>query len=413
MIVQRAYHYRFYPTGEQADQLAHSFGCVRWIYNWGLQQRTDAFYQDGKRLYYTDLAGQLKALKQHPDTLWLSEVSSVVLQQALRHLDAAFARFFKKEAGYPTFKSRKGDQSCSYMSNAFTFRDGRLTLAKQHAPLDIRWSRPLPEDSAPSSVTVTRTTGGKYYVSLLIEEDVQPLPATASEVGIDLNVKGLVLSTGQRFRAPEQLQRLEKRKRRYQRACRCKVAAAKKTLGLAPNAPLPKGTRLPVSNNLRKAYRKVGRINERQANVRRDWQHKTTTTIVRENQVIAMEDLYVQGMTASAKGSLEQPGKRVRQKAGLNRAILNVGFDEICRQIDYKAQWYGRTTVKIDRWYPSSQRCGQCGQPHRALRLSDRHWTCPACGTRHDRDLNAACNILAAGKVILQGADVRRVGECV
>lgn len=124
-----------------------------------------------------------------------------------------------------------------------------------------------------------------------------------------------------------------------------------------------------------------------------------------------MEDLYVQGMTASARGTSEQPGKRVRQKAGLNRAVLDVGFGEIRRQLDYKAAWSGRTTVKIDRWYPSSQRCGQCGHLHRALRLSDRHWTCPACGTRHDRDLNAACNILAAGKAILRGADALRVHE--
>ncbi|BCU08385.1 RNA-guided endonuclease InsQ/TnpB family protein [Allochromatium tepidum] len=411
MIVQRAYRYRFYPTEEQAEQLARSFGCARWIYNWGLQQRTDAFYQHGRRLYYKDLAGQLKVLKQAPDTAWLAEVSSVILQQALRHLDAAFARFFKKQAGYPAYKSRRGDQSCSYMRNGFTFRDGRLTLAKQREPLDIRWSRPLPKDAAPSSVTVTRTTGGKYYVSFLIEANVQPLPATTQETGIDLNVKELVLSTGRRFQPPKALKRLEQRKRRYQRACRRKVAAAKTALGLDPQAPLPKGTRLPISNNLHNAHKKVGRIMERQANVRRDWQHKTTTTIVRENQVIAMEDLYVRGLTAGAKGTAEQPGKRVRRKAGLNRAILDVGFGEIRRQIDYKAQWYGRTMVLIDRWYPSSQRCCRCGHLHRALRLSDRHWTCSACGTRHDRDLNAARNILAAGQAILQGADALRVHE--
>lgn len=189
------------------------------------------------------------------------------------------------------------------------------------------------------------------------------------------------------------------------------MASAKKALGLAPNAPLPKGTRLPISNNLRQAHKKVGRLAVRQANVRRDWQHQTTTTIVRQNQVIAMEDLYVQGMTASAKGTAEQPGKKVRQKAGLNRAILDVGFDEIRRQIDYKAQWYGRTTVQIDPWYPSSQRCSICGHIHRALRLRDRQWTCSRRGARQDRDLNAARNILAAGQAILQGADALRVHE--
>jgi len=411
MVVKRAYRYRFYPTPEQEDQLARSFGCARWIYNWGLKQRTDAFFERGERLYYKDLAAQLKHLKADPDTAWLSEVSNVVLQQALRHLDTAFTRFFRKEAAYPTPKRRKDDQSCSYMANAFTFRDGKLTLAKQRARLDIRWSRPLPKDTVPSSVTVTRTTAGRYYVSLLVEEDVKVLTPVAQETGIDLNVKELVLSTGKRYRPPAKLKTLEARKRRYQRACKRKVAAAKRAMGRDPNAPLPKGVKLEVSNNLRKASRKVGRVAERIANVRKDWQHKTTTTIVRENQVIAMEDLNVAGMTASAKGTTENPGKQVKQKSGLNQAVLNVGFGELRRQLTYKAKWHGRTAVAIDRWYPSSKRCGACGHLHRDLRLSDRHWSCPECGTRHDRDLNEAHNILLAGKATLKGADALRVHD--
>lgn len=411
MQIQRAYRYRFYPTDAQAEQLARSFGCARWIYNWGLQQRSDAFFNEGRRLYYKDLAAELSLLKRHPDTAWLSEVSSVVLQQSLRHLDTAFTRFFRKEAEYPVYKSRKGDQSCSYMANAFTFRNGQVTLAKQADPLDIRWSRPLPKGAVPSSVSVTRTAGGKYFVSLLVEEAIAPLAPVANETGIDLNTKELVCSDGKRYATPTRLRELDQRKRRYQRACKRKIAAAKKTLGLAPNAALPKGTRLPISNNLRKAFRKVGRVSDRIANVRKDWQHKTTTAIVRENQVIAMEDLYVQGMTASAKGTVETPGKNVKQKAGLNRSVLDVGFGEIRRQIEYKAQWAGRTTVKIDRWYPSSKRCSGCGHIHQRLTLATRRWTCPDCGAVHDRDENAAKNILAAGKAILQGAAALRVHE--
>ncbi len=409
MVVQRAYRYRFYPTPEQEEQLARSFGCARWIYNWGLKQRTDAFFERGERLYYKDLAACLKDLKKAPETAWLGEVSAVVLQQSLRHLDNAFTRFFRKESAYPTYKSRRDDQSCSYMRNGFVWRDGQVTLAKQDAPLEIRWSRPLPKDTVPSSVTVTRTTAGRYYIALLVEEDIAARAPVASETGIDLNTKELVCSSGKRYATPPRLRALDVRKRRYQRACKRKVAAAKRAMGRDPKASLPKGVRLPISNNLRKAHRKVGRVAERIANVRRDWQHKTTTAIVRENQVIAMEDLYVQGMTASAKGSVETPGKQVQQKAGLNRAILDVGFGEIRRQILYKAQWSGRITVLIDRWYPSSKRCGACGHLHGKLRLSDRHWTCPECGTRHDRDLNAARNILAAGKAILAGADAQRV----
>lgn len=409
MKVYRAYRYRFYPTPNQVDQLARTLGCARFVYNWALQTRNTAFFDRQERLYHKHLSGLLTTLKKQPDTLWLSEVSSVVLQQALIHLDNAFTKFFKKTADYPTFKSRKGDQSCSYMDNAFTFRDGRLTLAKQAESLDIRWSRNLPDDAVPSSVTITHTAGGRYYASLLVEVEVEPLPTSGQEVGIDFNTGDMVCSNGNRYPTPKQLLELEQRKRRYQRACKRKVASAKVKAGNAPNAALPKGVKLLVSNNLRRAYRKVGRVAEHATNIRRDWQHKTTTTIVRENQVIAMEDLNVRGMTASSSGTVEQPGKNVSQKSGLNRSIQNVGFGELRRQLEYKALWYGRTTVAIDRWYPSSKRCSCCGHVLRKLSLSTRKWTCSECGTTHDRDDNAAKNILAAGKAVLAGADALRV----
>ncbi|MCG5536560.1 RNA-guided endonuclease InsQ/TnpB family protein [Ectothiorhodospira mobilis] len=402
MNFQRAYRYRFYPTEVQAQQLARTLGCARYVYNWGLEEQIKNRRDQGRMLPYKELAAQLKILKRQPETVWLCEVSSVVLQQSLRHLDSAYKRYFQNLSEKPTFKSRKGDQSCSYMANAFVYRDGQITLAKHREPLDIRWSRPLPDKAVPSSVTITRTASGKHYISILVEESIEPLPTSQHQVGIDLNAKALVLSNGKSYQTPKNLQRLEIRRRRYQRACRRKIAAAKKSLGLSPRAPLPKGTRLPVSNNLRKAWRKVGRVAERQANVRRDWAHKITTAIVRENQVVAMENLNVRGMTASARGTQEKPGKRVRQKAGLNRAVLNVGFGELRRQIEYKALWYGRQAVVIDRWYPSSQLCGACGFKHEKLTLNDRHWTCPNCQQRHDRDLNAARNILVAGQSMLQ-----------
>ncbi|WP_434782764.1 MAG: RNA-guided endonuclease TnpB family protein [Ferrovum myxofaciens] len=411
MLIQRAYRYRFYPTPDQADQLARSFGCARWIYNWGLKERSTAFYNNGQRVYYKDLAARLKGLKQDPETSWLSEVSSVVLQQSLRHLDTAFTKFFKKESDYPTFKSRRDNQSCSYMPNAFAFREGKLTLAKHETPLDICWSRPFPKGATPSSVTVTRTTGGKFYISLLTEEEVSPLPKVKGEVGVDLNTSEIVCSNGKRYATPLKLQVLEQRKRRYQRACRRKVAAAKVSMGLSRNAKLSKGVKLPVSNNLRKAYWKVGRVTEHAANVRKDWQHKLTTSIVRENQTIAMESLYVRGMTASAKGSADKPGSNVKAKSGLNRSVLNAGFGEIARQLEYKTVWAGRTVVKIDRWYPSSKRCSSCGYVLKSLSLSTRQWVCPDCGQSHDRDLNASINILMAGKAILAGADGLRIHE--
>lgn len=409
MKALRAYRYRFYPTPEQVANLSQTFGCVRWVYNWGLALRSAAFFERQERLYYKHLAALLPGIKKAAETAWLNDVSSVCLQQALRHLDTAFTKFFKKEGAYPTYKRRKDGASCTYMSNAFTLRDGKLTLAKQGSPLDIRWSRSLPTDAEPTSVTISRSSGNRYFISILVEEEIASLPASRREIGIDLNTAEIVCSNGQRFQTPVQLKALELRKRRYQRACKRKVSAAKVKLGLAPNAPLPKGTRLPISNNLRKAFLKVGRVSEHAANIRRDWQHKLTTTIVRENQVIAMEDLNVRGMTASASGTADDPGTNVRQKAGLNRAILDVGFSELQRQLIYKAHWAGRSTVKIDRWYPSSKRCSACGHTLKRLALSQRRWRCPECDTSHDRDLNAAKNILAAGKAVLAGADAQRV----
>lgn len=411
MKTLKAYRYRFYPTPEQVDNLSRTFGCVRWVYNWGLSLRSTAFFERQERLYYKQLAALLPGVKKTTEAEWLNEVSSVCLQQALRHLDTAFTKFFKKEGAYPTKKRRKDGASCTYMSNAFTLRDGKLTLAKQAAALDIRWSRRLPAGAAPTSVTISRCSGNRYFISILVEEEIAPLPVSRQEIGIDLNTAEVVCSNGQRFKTPTRFKTLECRKRRYQRACKRKVTAAKVKLGLAPNAPLPKGTRLPISNNLRKAFLKVGRVSEHATNIRRDWQHKLTTSIVRENQVIAMEDLNVRGMTASASGTVDSPGTNVRQKAGLNRAILDVGFSEIQRQLIYKALWAGRSTVKIDRWYPSSKRCSACGHTLKRLALNQRRWRCPECETTHDRDLNAAKNILAAGKAILAGADAQRVHE--
>ncbi len=411
MRVQRAYRYRFYPTPAQQEQLARTFGCVRVVYNWGLQERTRAFFDRGERLYYAALAKGLTHLKKTPERAWLSEVSNVALQQALRHLDRAFKNFFEKRADYPTFKSRRDDQRASYMLNGFTYRGGKVTLAKQDESLDIRWSRPLPQGAQPSSVTVTRTAAGRYYISLLVEEDVTPLLASNAAIGLDMNTGAIVDSQGRVHRTPKRLLELEQRRRKYQRAQRRKVAAAKVRMGLDPKAPIPKGVRLQASNNLLRANRKVGRVAERISNVRRNWQHKLTTSIVRENQVIAIEDLNVRGMTASSRGTADAPGKRVRQKSGLNRSILNVGFGEIRRQLEYKAAWAGREVAVIDRFYPSSKRCSGCGHVLPRLALSTRRWTCPGCGAEHDRDVNAAKNILAAGRAVLAGADMLRVHE--
>src|SRR2546430_10184553 len=194
--MKRAYKYRFYPTEEQKKILAQTFGCCRFIYNWGLSTRKTAYFQNRQSLSYNDLAAMLPTLKEHYP--WLKDVSSVPLQQALRHLDRAFVNFFEGRADYPVFKKKRQDQSATYASNAFTWDGKHLTLAKMEAPLDIRFHRPLPKDAKPSSVTITKDSAHRYFVSILGTEDIKPLPVTSQMVVLDLGLKSMVtLYTGE------------------------------------------------------------------------------------------------------------------------------------------------------------------------------------------------------------------------
>src|SRR5881227_2368580 len=218
MKQKRAYQYRVYPTDEQKQVLARTFGCARFVYNWALRQKTDAFYQENKRLYYKDLALALTLLKQQDAYCWLSEVSSVPLQQALRHLDKAFLNFFEGRAKYPTFKKKRHRQSATYTSNAFKWDGTSLTLAKMTEPLDMVWSRPLPDGTTPSSVTVTKDGADRYFVSLLVEEDIKQLEPVEQSVGADLGLKEFViLSTGEAVGNPKFFQKDEKNLAKAQR----------------------------------------------------------------------------------------------------------------------------------------------------------------------------------------------------
>jgi putative transposase len=365
MKQKRAYQYRCYPTDEQEHILARTFGCVRFVYNWALRKKTDAYYQQGKRLYYAQLSSALTELKRREDTAFLNDVASVPLQQVLRHLDRAFLNFFEGRAKYPAFKKKHGPQSATYVGTAFK-RDGTsLTLAKMDAPLDIRWSRPLPDGCTPTTVTITKDCAGRYFVSFLVEEEIVPLPVTPKMVGLDLGLKSMVItSDGSAFGNPRFFAKDAKKLARAQRW------QARKRKG---------------SKNRDKARRKVARIHARIAQRRRDYQHKLSTKIIRENQVVCVESLMVKNMV---------------QNHCLARSISDVGWGEFVRQLEYKAQWYGRTLVKIDKWYPSSKRCFDCGHILETLSLDVRVWTCPECRTVHDRDINAARNILAAGRAV-------------
>ncbi|MET7330270.1 RNA-guided endonuclease TnpB family protein [Nonomuraea sp. NPDC005650] len=361
--VKRAYKYRFYPTPEQAEELARTFGCVRLVYNKALEERARAYVIEGRRVSYVESSAALTAWKRSGDYAFLSQVSSVPLQQALRHLQAAFANFFAKRAKYPTFKSRKKSRaSAEYTRSAFRWREGRLWLAKMDAPLDIRWSRPLPAGAEPSTVTVSRDAAGRWFVSLLVEETIALLPPEEQAVGVDAGITALAtLSTGEKIVNP-----------RHERRDRRKLARAQRAL-----ARTAKG-----SANRAKARLKVARVHARIADRRRDFLHKLTTRLVRENQTVVIEDLTVRNMVKNGK---------------LARAISDASWRELRGMLEYKAAWYGRVVVAVDRWFPSSKLCSACGSAQDEMALNIREWAC-ACGAAHDRDVNAARNILAAGQ---------------
>ncbi len=373
--VKRAYRYRFYPTYEQKQILARTFGCVRYTYNWALRLSIDTYQQTGKGPSYKELSAHLTTLKQQVETSFLNEISCVPCQQALRHLKRAYVNFFEGRAGYPTFKRRHEGQSAEYTRSAFTFQDGQLTLAKMDAPLAIHWSRPLPEGAHPSTITVIRDTVGRYFVSILVEEDISPLPRSEQDVGIDLGLKTMVVtSAGQTFDNPRYFARDHKKLARAQRNLSRKKIASK---------------------NREKARCKVARIHARISDRRRDYQHQLSTRLIRENQTICVESLAVKHMMAHPT---------------LAKSIADVGWGEFVRQLAYKAQWYGRSLVKIDRWFPSSKTCSACRHVLESLSLDCREWDCPACGAHHDRDFNAAQPILAEGLRI--SADERAAAAC-
>ncbi|MPY49614.1 RNA-guided endonuclease InsQ/TnpB family protein [Streptomyces acidicola] len=373
--VKRAFKYRFYPTDAQAAELSRTFGCVRKVYNMALAARTEAWVRQ-ERVNYNQTSAMLTAWKKTGELAYLGEVSSVPLQQALRHLQTAFANFFAKHAKYPRFKAKKKSRaSAEYTSSAFRFRDGRLTLAKMAEPLDIVWSRPLPEGAVPTTVTVSRDSAGRWFVSMLCEDPwVKPLAAADTAVGIDVGLDHLLtLSTGGKIANP-----------RHERRDRERLAKAQR--GLSRKA---KGD----GANRRKARKRVARIHARITDRRQDHLHKLTTRLVRENQTLVIEDLTVRNMV---------------KNRSLARAISDAAWAEFRSMLEYKAGWYGREVIAVDRFFPSSKLCSACGSLAEAMPLNVRTWTCGSCGTAHDRDVNAAENLLAAGLAVsVCGAGVR------
>ncbi|MGW6787296.1 RNA-guided endonuclease InsQ/TnpB family protein [Streptomyces sp. NPDC054987] len=383
---QRVYRFRFYPTTEQAAQLHRTFGACRWVYNEALALRAKAWGDHRVSIGFAETCRALTGWKRVPETAWLKEASSTVLQQSLRHLDSAFSRFFKGSAKYPQRKSKhRSKDSATYVRTGFRWvedvqRPGTasVTLAKQTIPLDVRWSRSLPCGQLPVKLTVTRDRAGRFFLSVLVEEVITPLPTMfrpggpePEAVGLDLGLIALAtLDDGEKLPHPRLLARFGKQLATLQRKLHRKR----------------KGSR-----NRRKVRVKLAHLYAKIGDVRRDLLNQFTTRLVRENQVLVVEDLSISNLIRRATGT----GRR--RKAGLNRSISDAAWGALLRQLRYKCAWYGRTLVVVDRFFPSTRRCSACHTKGAKLDVSVREWRCAGCGTVHERDRNAAVNLRAEG----------------
>ena len=312
--------------------------------------------------------------KKEKELDFLNEVSCVPLQQGLRHLQTAFTNFFAGRTKYPNFKKKRNGGSAEFTKSAFKFRDGQVYIAKCSEPLPIRWSRQLPENCTPSTITVKLDPSGRWFVSLRINDPTDhKLKPVDQKVGIDLGISSLfTTSDGVKVSNPKHFNKLYKKLRLAQKSLNRKI----------------KG-----SLNREKARVKVAKIQAKIADCRRDHTHKLTTQLMSENQTIVVEDLAVKNMVRNHK---------------LARAISDANWGELVRQLTYKAEWYGRELIKIDRWFPSSKRGSNCGYIVEKMPLNVREWNCPKCNSLHDRDINASVNILAAGLAVSAcGATVR------
>jgi putative transposase len=340
--MRTAYKCRAYPDPAQARVLNRTFGCVRVVWNQTLAWRRQRYHTEKTGTTYAQASAYLTALKATQDLAWLNEVSSVPLQQAIRHQQAAYTAFFAKRARLPRFKSKQGRQSAEYTRSGFRYRDGALYLAKMGAPLAFAWSWPGidPASIDPSTVTVSRDPCGRCYVSLAVDvPDPEPLPAVGRAIGVDLGVKDFaVTSDEQRIANPRHLERRAINLARYQRrTARCQ----------------------PGSANRAKAKAKAARAHRKVRAARTDFLHKASTALVRGHDVIVLEDLAVKNM--------------IRNRT-LARAIADCGWGTFRAITGYKAARYGRRVIVVDRWYPSSKGCSACGYVLASLSLNTRAW---------------------------------------
>lgn len=352
------YKFRLRPNADQASRLSQHFGVCRYVYNHFLDQRNTSYRNTGKgSTYHKDCAALTKLKKELP---WISDANSQSLQQELKNLDTSFNRFFKKQARFPKFHSKHKDKQSFRVPQFVTVKDGSIHFPKFREGIRLKQHRPI--EGEIRFATISRNRAGQHFACICVEREMPKFKPNDNAVGVDLGLKDLATcSNGEVFENIRPYRNLQRRLRRLQQS------VSRKTKG---------------SHNYVRAKGLVAKLHQKIADIRNNHLHRVSKSLVNENQVIVLEDLNVKGMMANRC---------------LAKSVADVSLHELVRQIEYKAGWYGREVIRIDRWYPSSKTCNVCDYINQGLTLSDRTWTCPRCKEEHDRDYNASVNILAEG----------------